>query len=199
MSAGPRPRRTVAASLIALTASYVALRREPLIELDRHVSAAIAVPRGRSADVAVAAATDLGSVFSVAGLSGFLLATGRRRAAADVAGAGALAWIAAQAIKPLVDRPRPYEAEQRERLVSEPAGSSWPSGHTAVAAAMASALTPHLPAAARAAPIATAGFVALSRVYVGVHYATDAVAGLAVGALSGKVSRLVRRWFDPDV
>ncbi|HEX9888765.1 MAG TPA: phosphatase PAP2 family protein [Nitriliruptorales bacterium] len=189
----PRPGRTGAASVVALAASYAALRSEPLIELDRHVSAAIAVPRGHQADLAVAAATDLGSVFAVAGLSGTLLATGRARAAVDVAVAGGLAWIAAQVIKPLVERPRPYQAEDRHRLVSEPAGSSWPSGHTAVAAAMASALSPHLPPAARSIPIGTAAFVAVSRVYVGVHYATDAVAGLAVGALSGKFSGVLRR------
>lgn len=191
--------RTILASLAVAGASYVAMRRDPFIELDRHASAALATPRGKAADVAVAAATDLGSVFAVAGLSGTLLASGRPRAAVDVAGAGLLGWGVAQAIKPFVDRPRPYQAEDRHRLVSEPAGSSWPSGHVAVAAAMTSALGPHLPPRARAAAIGTAAFVGVSRVYVGVHYVTDVVAGLAFGALSGKIWGAVRRGIDRRV
>lgn len=189
--------RTVLAAVATIGASYVAMKREPFVAADRHVSSAIAVPRGRDADIVVAAATDLGSVFAVTGLSGVLLASGRWRAALDVAGAGATAWVASQAIKPLVERPRPYQAEGRDRLVSEPAGSSWPSGHPAVAAAMASSLTPHLPPTAKAVASGVAGFVALSRVYVGVHYVTDVLAGLALGSLSGRAWRVVRRASTP--
>lgn len=185
--------RTVVAAVGTIGASYAAMRCEPLVTADRHVSSAIAVPRGRDADIAVAAATDLGSVFALTGLSGVLLASGRWRAALDVAGAGATAWVAAQAIKPLVERPRPYQAEGRDRLVSEPAGSSWPSGHPAVAAAMAASLTPRLPPAAKVVASGLAGFVAVSRVYVGVHYVTDVLAGLALGSLSGRAWRAVRR------
>lgn len=145
------------------------------------------------ADSVVGATTDLGSVFALAGASAALAATGRRRQAAEVAGAGMVAWTAAQAAKQFGERPRPYQADGVARLVAEPAGSSWPSGHAAVAVAVCAALGPHLSRTAHRAAGALAGFVALSRVYVGVHYLSDVVAGVAIGGWSAALWRGARR------
>lgn len=186
-------RRALAAATVALGASYALARYPRGARLDRAAGRLAGRPLGRVADSVIAAATDLGSAYGLAGTAAALAASGRRRQALDVAGAGMIGWTAAQAAKRLGERPRPYQADGAARLVAEPAGSSWPSGHTAVAGAVCATLAPHLPAGARRAAAGAAGFVALSRMYVGVHYASDVVAGLAIGAWSAAAWRAVRR------
>jgi membrane-associated phospholipid phosphatase len=178
-----RRRALAAAGIVAL--SYAAVRTGRSERLDRKAAKALAYPLGHRVDVLVAAGTDLGSVYGIAGLGSVLAVTGRRRAAGDVVAVGAIAWTAAQAAKPLVGRERPYLVEGADRLVAVPAGSSWPSGHVAVAAAMATTLADgHLsPTAGRVARLAAVG-VAASRSYVGVHHLTDLIAGWGVGLLS---------------
>jgi membrane-associated phospholipid phosphatase len=180
-----------AAGLVA--ASYAAVRTGRSERLDRRAAKALAYPLGHRVDVVVSVATDLGSVYGIAGIATALAATGRRRAGLDVAAAGAIAWTAAQASKPLVGRERPYVVEGADRLVAVPAGSSWPSGHVAVASAMASVLADHLsPPAGRVVRAAAVG-VAASRCYVGVHHLTDVLAGWGVGVLSATAWQQVRR------
>jgi len=76
-----------------------------------------------------------------------------------------------------------------------PESNSFPSGHSASAAAFAVSVGDLLPAF-RVPLRAAAAVVAFSRVYTGVHYPTDIVAGAALGALVGKVTSTValRRW-----
>lgn len=186
-------RRTLVAAGTLLGASFVALRVPRLNLLDRRAGIALSRPMGDTADTVITAATDLGSVFAIIGLSGTLAVSGRRRLAFEVFGAGSTAWVLAQGAKPLVSRPRPFEADGAVRLVSTPSGSSWPSGHVAVAAAMASVIAPDLGPVGRLVATVTAGFVGLSRVYVGVHYVTDIVAGIGVGLASGTTWRLIDR------
>jgi membrane-associated phospholipid phosphatase len=187
---GETRRLLTAATAVAL--SYAAVRTPATAVLDQRAGARISRPLGPVADRVISAGTDLGSVFAIAGISATLAATGRRGAALDVLGAGALGWTAAQAVKPLLDRPRPYQADGVVRLVSEPAGTSWPSGHVAVAGAMAAAVTPRLGSGGRLGAAALAGFVGLSRIYVGVHYVSDVVAGLGVGLASASTWRALR-------
>jgi membrane-associated phospholipid phosphatase len=181
------------AALGLLAASYAAVRSGRSERLDRRAAKALAYPLGHRVDVVVAAGTDLGSVYGIAGLATVLAVTGRRRAALDVAAVGAIAWTAAQASKPLVGRERPYVVEGADRLVAVPAGSSWPSGHVAVASGMASILGDHLPRPARRVARAAAVGVAVSRCYVGVHHLTDVLAGWGVGVLSAASWRGLRR------
>jgi membrane-associated phospholipid phosphatase len=186
-------RRRLAAAVVLLAGSYAAVTTGRSERLDRRAAKALARPLGHRVDVAVGAATDLGSVYGIAGVAGVLAATGRRRAALDVLGTGAVAWTLAQAAKPLVGRERPYVVGDAERLVAVPAGSSWPSGHVAVAAGMATTLAVgHLgPVAGRVADGVALG-VAASRSYVGVHHLTDLVAGWGVGVLSATAWRTAR-------
>ena len=156
--------------------------------LDRHAAGLVGRPRGTALDHAAGAVTDLGSVFGLTGVAATLALAGHRRRAGEVLLSGGLAWGLAQAAKGFVERPRPYQADGSERLVSVPAGSSWPSGHTAVAGAMAATLTPHLGPAGVVGAGAGVAVVAASRLYVGVHYLTDVVAGAAVGVLASRAA-----------
>ena len=188
-----RDRAMRLAAVAAIGGSYLAVRSARAQVLDRRAGAQLSRPLGPVADRAISAGTDLGSVYAIAGLGAVLAVTGRREAAADVVGAGAVGWVVAQGMKPLVKRPRPYQAEGVARLVVEPAGASWPSGHVAVASAMATALGSRLPAGGKAVATLLSGLVAHSRIYVGVHYVTDIVAGLGVGAASAAIWRAARR------
>lgn len=182
----------------AVAGTLRAARGAEVPRVDVSAARIVARPRGHSVDRAAGALTDLGSVFGLVGVGAALGAAGHRREAAEVVVAGGLAWGLAQGAKELVHRPRPYEAGGADRLVSVPAGSSWPSGHTAVAAATAASLAPSLPAAGIVGAAAAAAMVATSRVYVGVHYLTDVLAGAGVGVIAAAVAQgtfraLVRR------
>ena len=178
-----RPRR-LGTALVAVIGSYLVARSERGQALEARVGTALLRPRGARVDRVVAAGTDLGSVYGAAGVATALAVAGRGRLARDVGGAALTAWTAAQVTKPLLGRPRPYELDRMARLVAVPAGSSWPSGHAALAAAMASAVAPALPGRARLGVATTVALVGLSRAYVGVHHPTDVVGGVGLGVLS---------------
>ena len=141
-------------------------------------------------DAAVTYTTDLGSVYSVIGVASAFALTGRRRIAADVLGVGVMAWNVAQLSKTRVRRQRPYEADRVRRLIRKPTGSSFPSGHAAVGVAMFTMLADRSRGgAARRALQAIGAYVALSRVYVGVHYPTEVLGGAGMGMALGAVWR----------
>lgn len=99
-----------------------------------------------------------------------------------LAGAALLAAsLASGALKDAVGRLRPPLAhDSLTALVTLPADSSFPSGHATsafAAAGVVAALHPGL----RAPVLALAALIGLSRVYLGVHYPTDVVAGAALG------------------
>jgi undecaprenyl-diphosphatase len=110
---------------------------------------------------------------------------GRHREAVIVAASLAGGIAISNAVKALVGRPRPPAAEHLQTITS----SSFPSAHTAQASAfwIGLALALGLSAPRRRAWLMLGGalLVALavgwSRVYLGVHYPSDVVAGLLLG------------------
>ena len=71
-------------------------------------------------------------------------------------------------------------------LRQQPAhGTSFPSSHTAVTLAVAIALAPFLARPFAAAGIGYAVLVGWSRVYLGVHYPLDVLAGAGIGMAAG--------------
>jgi membrane-associated phospholipid phosphatase len=183
--------RLLLGTAIAL-GSYTLVRSGAGRAIDERAQQLVARPLGAAADRVIAAATDLGSVYGVAGVAAALAATGRRDAALDVAAAGAIAWSAAQAAKPLLQRQRPYELVSAPRLVAVPAGSSWPSGHAAVVSAMAAVLSRRTSTSAARGLWAGVAAIGVSRLYVGVHHLTDVTAGVGVGLVSAGVWSGVR-------
>jgi membrane-associated phospholipid phosphatase len=94
------------------------------------------------------------------------------------------AYAANQAVKLVVDRPRP-RLEGLPPLTFTITDRSYPSAHASTSFAAARALSRELPAA----PVyALAAVLALSRPYLGVHYPSDTAAGAALGEA---VARLV--------
>ena len=89
----------------------------------------------------------------------------------------------ANLLKGVLDRPRPSVADPAiHPLVAVPGSSSMPSGHAAgaFAAAVAVGLVhPRL----RWPLLLLAALIALSRVWLGVHYLTDVIAGAALGCV----------------
>lgn len=186
------PTMRIVVSLAAISASYVAVRTDRADAFDDAVASVLRRPLGPTVDTVVGAATDLGSVYGLTGAAAVLALTGRRQAAVDVFGAGSVAWVVAQGVKPVLDRPRPYMQAEAERLVAPPAGSSWPSGHAAVASAIGTAVSDHGGRGATATGVGLVGFVAASRIYVGVHHATDPVAGWGIGVVSATIWQTLR-------
>jgi undecaprenyl-diphosphatase len=118
----------------------------------------------------------------IVAVAGSILWRQRRRRAIAVLLIGELAsWATNNLIKAAVDRPRPPEA------IVEASSSSFPSGHAAFAAVTAVLLVGLLiPTGRRVGPAFLAAALALvmglSRTYLGVHWLSDVIAGLSVGA-----------------
>ena len=96
-----------------------------------------------------------------------------------------LAESSSGALKNWADRDRPpLSNPEPEPLVDLPATSSFPSGHATVSFACATVLALAVPRL-RLPLYALAALIAFSRVYVGVHYPFDVLAGGVLGLLLG--------------
>ncbi len=106
-----------------------------------------------------------------------------------------LAWLGIESAivngpaKGAVRRDRPTPLLSHPHRLRHPGNSSFPSGHAASAATMAMVLSED-----GLAPLwwGLAVTISASRVYVGVHHASDVVAGFAAGAAIGWAARHVR-------
>lgn len=97
-------------------------------------------------------------------------------------------------LKRMIARIRPYDwVTDLQILTRQPHDFSFPSGHSAASFSVAMAI--YLSGHKRAGTVALifAALIAVSRLYLGVHYPTDVLAGAAIGCLSALV---IKKLFD---
>jgi membrane-associated phospholipid phosphatase len=183
--AGPRrgalSRQAVqgAAAFAALALVAVRARGGPLGRIDRKLPAVLQDRRSPAGVTAARAVSSLAEPeFVTAVLAARVLIAWRRHtwraafAPCLVVPAGAMAR---RCLSRVIRRPRPPESG----WLAEPEGFSLPSKHTTLAALTAGALVSARGGsrAGQAAPLLTAAAVGASRVYLGVHWPTDVLAG----------------------
>ncbi|MET7761455.1 phosphatase PAP2 family protein [Streptomyces sp. NPDC005393] len=167
-------------------------------DFDRRVFARVAAGRVRGAHPLLprlSQAANHGRLwFGTAGVLATVGGRTARRAALRGVGSLAAASLASNiVVKWTVDRRRPVldGVPLVRRLRRQPWTSSFPSGHAASAAAFATGVAIESSRyGAMVAPLAAA--VAASRVYVGVHYPSDVLAGVALGV--GAAALTCRYW-----
>ncbi|KOF57986.1 MULTISPECIES: phosphatase PAP2 family protein [Clostridium] len=90
-------------------------------------------------------------------------------------------------IKHIVRRARPYNKQTSIKLlIAKPISYSFPSGHTLSSFAVAEVLSMYF-VKYKLIFMAIACLIALSRVYLFVHYPTDVIAGIILGVLFSKI------------
>jgi len=96
--------------------------------------------------------------------------------------------LVSQGLKYLIDRERPFITYAYIEKLSTGGDSSFPSGHTIEAFALAAAFSCLFPRKKIIIPIYIwALLVAYSRMALGVHYPTDVMAGILIGSFIGWV------------
>lgn len=161
-----------------------------LFELDRRLYVVIhrrlRLRRLDAAMVWLSAAGTKGAIWVIAAVILAALPGDHHRLAAI---ASVVALLVAEGVinlllKPGVRRRRPYlSLGGRHLLVAAPGPHSWPSAHAGSSAAAAVTLAYVVPWVGLPALI-LAGLIGYSRIYVGVHYPVDVVAGVLIGIAS---------------
>ena len=129
-----------------------------------------------------------GGVLMIAALCLYLLLV--RRSPVNAVATGLVAaggWVSSELFKVLVARHRPDSTALFNPLIPEPGTDSFPSGHVALASALAIAVFLLARGTRWQRPAAIIGIVvavavAFSRVYLGVHYPTDVTASFLTAA-----------------
>ena len=105
------------------------------------------------------------------------------------------AYLITTGLKQSFQRERPYTANPKIIPVSTSSSPSFPSGHTSTAFAAATSLTIAFPKWYVAVPAyAWAATVGYSRMYLGVHYPTDVLAGAVIGAGTAWLMYKANKW-----
>lgn len=126
--------------------------------------------------------TQLGSVYMLGLLSMFYLLLGRFHILLRLLLTGTLAYAISGIAKDLWGRARPFDyLPDVISLDKNVWGPGFPSGHVALATAIALSVRHYLPHKYRWIPVASIVAVALSRVYLGVHAPLDILGGFAIG------------------
>jgi undecaprenyl-diphosphatase len=106
--------------------------------------------------------------------------------------------IVSQGLKALIFRERPFVTHPSIEKLSEAGSSSFPSGHTLEAFALATALSLMFSRKKIVIPVFIwAMLVAYSRMALGVHYPSDVLAGIIIGTFIGWMIPWIFQRFIP--
>ncbi len=175
--------------------AFLVITHETIIEregatIDRTILlwvARLRTPRltGIMVDLTALGSPTLVTLFTVVTFA-ILIVLRDRRGALHLAVASVGTWIWTSATKGLIEKARPTEVEHLVQV----SGYSYPSGHSLAAAALY--LTMAIVAGTQLRTVASkavlfagasllVALVAISRVYLGVHYPSDVLSGIALG------------------
>lgn len=193
----PTGRRWILGTVVAICAGccfgvlwFAVDGNGPVVRADRRVLGWMVDHRSAALTSVMRSVTALGDVRVVVLVGAlaiaWLFASHRRDLTVVLVVSSAGTWLLVNAVKHLVERPRPPQAV---RLVAA-GGWSFPSGHAGQATAtyLAIGLLGWLVLRSRAArwtalvaALLVAGAVGISRIYLGVHWSSDVVAGWSLG------------------
>ncbi len=131
-------------------------------------------------------ATYFGSTLAIALFGIGLYVIGYKREGILVLASIVIGVVIVAPLKVIVHRPRPYLTIHEVIPLVKESGMSFPSGHSERAFALASVLSNGR--ARKVVLYAYALLIAFSRVYIGVHYPLDVVAGGVIGWIVGKLT-----------
>ncbi len=188
-------RRSLAVALVALAVTTLTALPKALSTAERTVFEAVnGLPN--AIEWPLWALMQLGAV-SIVVVVALLAVLGwrRLRPSVDLLAAGLTTWLLGRVMKGLLGRGRPAafidDVNTRGAGPIGDAGPGFPSGHTAVAFALASVAYPYLPARWRAVTLALAATVGFARLYFGAHLPLDVLGGAALGVAVGAGVHLV--------
>jgi membrane-associated phospholipid phosphatase len=128
----------------------------------------------------------------------------RYRLATVLVSSGCLAYALARLAKPIVDAGRPLAVLPNTDVIVRGAiaqGLGYPSGHSAVSAALAVAALPYLRGKYRWLVLLVPAIVGFGRIYVGAHLPLDVIGGWSIGVGSAFIVHCIagRPPFTRDV
>jgi membrane-associated phospholipid phosphatase len=128
----------------------------------------------------------------------FLFLLNYHRLAVEIIFGTLTLWLLVEIIKALSDRDRPFLTIEKTRVIGRrEKGDSFPSGHTTQIFFLMTLFIHRfqLGIEESIALIAVAVLVGFSRMYIGVHYPRDVIAGLVLGSIWGILAMLVDRYW----
>ncbi len=138
--------------------------------------------------------TQIGNSLTTIALALIFFLVGDRLLAYALALGTLTLWMMVELIKALVRRRRPFLRLTEARVVGHrESGRSFPSGHTSQVFFVATLLSNYFQVSMWALSLlyATALLVGLTRLYVGVHYPRDVLAGMILGSAWGLLGGIV--------
>ena len=103
-------------------------------------------------------------------------------------------------LKNIIARPRPFNVNpELVTLIKHPSSFSFPSGHTSGSLTAAFVLYHLMPKKIGVPAVVLATMIAFSRMYVGVHYPTDVLGGIAVAVVASTLGIMIVQYVKENL